>query len=846
MENTVPQKKKTNRIWKHRAILAAFLAPILILVLIYIMREIYPFGDQMYLRSDMYHQYAPFLKLFQSTLKNGGSLLYSWDIGLGSNYVSTYAYYLASPVNWLVGLLPSDHIPEIMNGFLILKSGLMSAALTYYLEKRFRKDGLLCAAFGIFYALSGYMAAYNWNVMWLDCLILLPLMMLGLERLVKQRKFLLYTICFGLSVLSNYYIAIMLCIFSVLYFIYLMAAEARHKDAIDVLAKIARYLLFSLIGGLIGAVVYVPALLTLFHTASAGSSFPDSMRAYFNLLELFAHGTMNAEITMMDGYVPNIYCGVAAFALIPLFWLNRGIPVRVRAGKTALMAVMLFSFSFNVPSFIWHGFHFPNSLPARQSFLYIFLVLVMGFEVLMRIRKNSMREIILCFAISIGAVFALQALYDNDAHPLSAAYMGAGFLLAYGIVVLFYRQTWLSKGARRKVVRAVCVGLLFVGFCCEAMINLEATGYGTTSRPDYTDDNETIAELLDGIPNTDFYRVEKYRRRTKNDGAWSGYRSASVFSSAATEALSDFYDSFGMQHGTNAFSHYGSTPFSSALLSVRYQLSDQREDDPFAYLIREENDMYLYQSKYCLPAAFLTSLTLKAEVNPDNQNPFAVQNDFLDAACKAAPIFQTDGKQTGETISYTAKQSGDLFFYIDREVESLSITFRDRNGEEDTKSFSSIECDMIVYAGKVEQGEMLTLAASGEEEDSSFGAVPAYLDEKALETAIQTLSSGGISEVTFTDTTLKGTVHADKESMLFTSIPYDAGWQVTVDGVPAETDDFYGAFLMVPVSEGTHEIRFSYHVPGLFVGAALSACAVLALVLLCLFTKKKKQSDRTE
>ena len=855
MEKALPQKKKTNFIWKHRALLAAFLAPVIILLIIYIIREIYPFGDQMYLRSDMYHQYAPFLKLFQNTLKTGGSLLYTWDIGLGSNFVSTYAYYLATPVNWLTLLLPSDHIPEIMSVFLILKSGLMSAALTYYLEKRFRKKSLLCAAFGVFYALSGYMAAYSWNVMWIDCLILLPLMMLGLERLVKQRRFLLYTVCFGISVLSNYYIAIMLCIFSALYFIYLMAAETKHRDAMDVLAKIARYLLFSLIGGLIGAVLFIPALLTLFHTASSGSAFPDTLRAYFNLLELFAHGTMNAEITMMEGYVPNIYCGIAAFALVPLFVLNRGIPVRVRAGKCALLAVMLFSFTFNVPAFIWHGFHFPNSLPARQSFLYIFLILIIGFEVLIRIRNHKMREIVICFAAAVFAVFALQVLYDNEAHPLSAAYISAGFLLIYGILFLLYRRAQSrpagkekqeedalllpKKRSRRKVLNAVCIGLIFLAFCFEAAINLEATGYGTTSRSNYMDDGETIETLLSDIPNTDFYRVEKYRRRTKNDGAWNGCRSASVFSSAATEALSDFYDSFGMQHGTNSFSHYGSTPFSSALLSVRYKLSDQKEDDPFAYLIREENDVYLYQSKYCLPPVFLTRSTIKAEVNPDNSDPFAVQNDFVDAACGGAPVFQTDGKCSGETVSYTAKKDGDLFFYVDREFETLTITFQNRSGDENVKNISSVECDMIVYAGKVAAGETLTLTDSGEDK-TSFTAVPAYLDEAALEQAVQTLSAGGLTEVSFTDTSLEGVVTADKESMLFTSIPYDPGWQVTVDGKTVETDDFYGAFLMVPVSGGTHEIRFTYHVPGLLVGAVISVCAVAALVLLCLFAKKKR------
>ena len=118
------------------------------------------------------------------------------------------------------------------------------------------------------------MAAYSWNVMWLDCLILLPLMISGLERLVKEKRCLLYTVCFALAVLSNYYIAIMLCIFSVLYFIYLMAAESAVRKSSEVFRQIGRYLLYSLIGGAVRDCNFLPALITLLGTASADSTFP--------------------------------------------------------------------------------------------------------------------------------------------------------------------------------------------------------------------------------------------------------------------------------------------------------------------------------------------------------------------------------------------------------------------------------------------------------------------------------------------------------------------------------------------------------------------------------------------
>ena len=164
---------------------------------------------------------------------------------------------------------------------------------------------------------------------------------------------------------------------------------------------------------------------------------------------------MNTKTTMMDGYVPNIYCGIAVFALVPLYWLNRSVPVKQRVGKTVLMGIMIFSFAFNVPAFIWHGFHFPNSLPSRQSFLYIFLVLVIGYEALLKIRKVSLREIFLCFGVSLAAVFALQVLYESEDYPMSVAYISAGFLLVYGIIaLLLYRK--------KKAVRLAAVAMLYL------------------------------------------------------------------------------------------------------------------------------------------------------------------------------------------------------------------------------------------------------------------------------------------------------------------------------------------------------------------------------------------------
>ena len=75
-----------------------------------------------------------------------------------------------------------------MTAAIVLKIGLAGLSFTWYLRKRSGVPDFGACFFGIFYALSGYMAAYSWNIMWLDCIVLFPLILLGLEQLVREKK----------------------------------------------------------------------------------------------------------------------------------------------------------------------------------------------------------------------------------------------------------------------------------------------------------------------------------------------------------------------------------------------------------------------------------------------------------------------------------------------------------------------------------------------------------------------------------------------------------------------------------------------------------------------------------
>ena len=314
----------------------------------------------------------------------------TWDIGLGVNFSALYAYYLASPVNWLLFFCPDGLIIEFMTVLIVLKTALAGVSFTWYLRRHCRRVDFGSGLFGIFYALSGYMAAYSWNIMWLDCIVLFPLILWGLERLVEEGKGKLYCIALGLSILSNYYISIMICIFMVIYVVArviitpprgLGRLAEDSRPFCPVLAACRR----------LAAAVLLPAVFALQATASGDFNFPGTLTSYFSIFDMIARHIGNVGTEIGLDHWPNIYCGVAVLMFFLLYIGSGRISPREKAVYCGLLLLFYASFSTNMLNFIWHGFHYPNSLPCRQSFIYIALILTMCYKAYIHLDSTPLK-----------------------------------------------------------------------------------------------------------------------------------------------------------------------------------------------------------------------------------------------------------------------------------------------------------------------------------------------------------------------------------------------------------------------------------------------------------------------
>ena len=813
------------------SLLAAFFVPVLVLVVIFAQRGIFPFGEECFLRTDMYHQYAPFFSEFQYKLTHGGSLLYSWDIGMGVNFSALYAYYLASPMNWLVALCPRQFLIEFMTVLIVIKTGLSGLFFTWYLRKHTGIREFGSCFFGIFYALSGYMAAYSWNIMWLDCILLFPVILFGLERLVKEKKGMVYCIALGLSILSNYYISIMICIFMVIYAAVLVILYPLKKGK-EFAATAGRFTLYSLLAGGLAAVVLLPEIYALQATASGNFDFPKTVSSYFSIFDMIARHIGNVQTEIGLDHWPNIYCGVAVLMLLLLYLGNKNIKIKEKAVYFSLLLFFYASFSVNVLNFIWHGFHYPNSLPCRQSFIYIALVLVMCYKAYLELKNTPWKHIVMAFWGAAAFVILAEKLVDNEEQFHFAVFYAAILFLALytGCIYLYHSRKWCRDG----VLLAV-LGLVF----CESAVNMAVTSIPTTSRTAYVKDNEDTMLLADSIRSSVFYRIEKGESRTKNDGAWMNFPSASLFSSVASAAMSDFFKSVGCESSTNAYSVKGSTPFIDALFATRYGIyPDQQPADGLKEQIGRQGSMWFYENKYTLPVGVVMPQDMETNWVLDSGNPANVQNDLSSVLGVSNLLVPAEGVSEGKKLTFIADASGDYYVYVtNKKVEEVSAEIGERS-----LSFDNVDRGYFLELGYLPKGQEVILQSQTDGNPAMQAEIWRF-DPEAMEEIYQCLSQSPLELSSWTDTGLAGSINTPEGGTMFTSIPYDKGWKIWVDGTAVSGRPVFDAFLGVDLEPGEHKIRLSYEPQGLKTGAVItgvSAAAVAALAV-CGWMKNKKK-----
>ena len=208
----------------------AFAIPAVMLYLVYVRLRYEEFLPHLsVLKIDMSFQYIYYFRALQDWIQGEGSLIYSFSRALGGEFLGIFTYYLSSPISFIVGLFSREAILDAIMAVYLIKCGLSGLTAAIYLRKSAKVRPLTAILFATLYAMCGFSVVMHINIMWMDGVLLLPLLALGIERLIVQKKYLLFVSTVALNLLCNYYVGYMSCIFAFFYFFYAYFSMSREE-----------------------------------------------------------------------------------------------------------------------------------------------------------------------------------------------------------------------------------------------------------------------------------------------------------------------------------------------------------------------------------------------------------------------------------------------------------------------------------------------------------------------------------------------------------------------------------------------------------------------------------------
>lgn len=868
--------KKENWFYENRFVIAAFFCTAIIMCITYILRHVYPFGDQIVLKVDLYHQYAPYHEELRSRIMNGQSIMYSWEGGLGKEFVTQMAYYTASPISFLILLFPQKLLPEALAFFILIKTCFSASFFAYYLKEHFKKNDLSILVFGLLYAFTAFMTGYYWNVMWLDSVALFPIVALGVERLIHENKHILYYVAITLTMIVNFYMAVLVCVFTGAYFLVVLFSNYEWKRNQKVMiSRMIKFAIVSIIAALTAMFILAPVAIALGQTATSDTNFP-KFEIYENIYQLITNHFIGARPVVLarNEDLPNIYSGVITMMLIPLYFFNTKINKREKWLMSALLIFMLLCACIKPLDFIIHGLHFPSNLPHRYTFIYSFIMLYIAYKGLLNIK--SCDYIFVVFAgifygivilitefIMVPSILDIDRVLTNNDIIINIIAM-----IVYALIIYAYKN---SKGD----ILGGIMGIILICVFAECMFSSYEGLDRTTSRESYVKYIDGANEAVEYIENKEenndeggFYRTEFRRFTSINDAALYHYNGFSQFSSLAPGGISEFIGNLGIAATGNSYRYYDPTPLIDAMFDIKYVMNKDGEINKDRYVFEQQFDnVWVYRNDRSLPLGFMVNSDIKDWETEDSM-PFDVQNEFIKKAAGIdsdmfTPIVPDSINKTYMEVSeeiddnsfkyrltdpanltleptvtatFTSDKDQYMYVYVDA-GNTKRVKYKTNSADEDRELSAG---KSLFDIGQVSAGETITvnfaLTNKGEFEKTyrETGTVKIYAasyNDSVFQQAYDKLNSNGFKISSFGDTHIEGTINAPQDGVMFTSIPYVDGWKVTVDGEKVDKISIgHDGVIGVDVPAGEHSIVLQFKSKGLVPAIIISFIGILLAI----------------
>ena len=856
---------------KKRYYTLSILIPAVMILAIFLLFTITPFGNRTWLTIDLGQQYVDFFSYYQDTLlHHPEQLFYSFSKSIGGEMVSLWAYYLLSPFNLLFLLIPRSAIVMGVSLLIFLKLVFCTVSFAVLLDVKFKQRNWTTLLFALSYGFMSYLSANQFNVMWLDALIGLPLIILGVDALLQKRNPLYYVLPLSLTILSNYYTGYMICLFLGLYFPYAYLMINDSFSWKNFIKQFGRFIFYSLLAVGLIMVILLPTFYSLLGSKGTATTIAWSLKSEYNPLLMVSKlfiGSFDFH-EMQKGY-PNIFVGSLALFSFLCYFKEKKISLSQRLYALFITVIILISFNIEMFDKLWHAGQLPNWYSYRFSFLFSFWMVFLGYQWTLKKTAVGIHETFVYFFLVLAASIGF-ILFPQD--YLQGWQIALGFGLSMGIL---YGLILIGRGKRTH--QKFLISFVVIELLLNSIITLSRLGYVMNAEfTAYQSSLENWSTVLRPAEN-EFYRSEKTMLRSKNDSLQVPTYGVSHFSSTFEKETEKFFDAIGVRQGTAYVNYSNGTLLTDALLGIKntfiettdatYNERWERKDLEDLLTIATFNEGHVVTNQNVLSIAYPMKPILKSMKVPTN-HPITMQNQLANALSGTtspkniftrvsyettfeniidSPVvyqrIQVDDKTQYGTITLTFTPETDDPIYLEMAgtmgEEDLEMTL---NGE--PYAFYPVQSKPVLLSvAKNQKGQPQILRITVKDDGFEFSKLNLYsLNTSLLNERLEKTKEQELKLETFSATHFAGTMEVFEDSTVLTTIPYSKGWKIWVNGQEVDTYKILDSLLGFTISKGTHRIEYRYTTPFLLEGSLVSLASLL-LVILILYKRKKTDAS---
>lgn len=793
--------------------------------IIYIIR-----GSILY--SDLYNQGLDFLQYFKDHLNIlSRDWLYNWNIGLGDNNFALVIYYLMSPFNIILLFMKKIDMIKILPLFITIKMTFMIFFASLYFEKivtrKYRWIGAL-----IYISTYNIMVYGNYQIMWLDTYVFLPLVLLGIEEIINDRGKYFYIISLFVFIVTDYYLAALLIVHIAIYgIIRYMFVNGKEGE----LKFIIKMILNSLISFLMAAFVLIPAFDITLSSAKKINIIPKFGTSFQRVIVFFTHNFIGGISDASNTYITLL----GMIVVIPFLLLASNKKYRLYLIHIAIIFIAIFSDRIN---YILNFNYIPVGGPYRYNLFLNIYIAIYVCKFIDDLVNNKSKKVYL-FTLISSIVYIVILFNMHGESKTNQFAINIAFIIAYTVGLFLVKQMTDILIGVFSVMLIIEVGLNY--FYIYKNINLPPLNY----RNSYS---EVLQYIEDKYGRSD--RIELRENYLYNIYISQDISGVSAYHSLMNSGYKDIGNVFGNTNDSDVRNQFKGRNIIAQLIGTKYYVSEY-DYCPYikSTLIDKSGDFYIYKLdnnylKFFDEDSNISGVLMRSQIekdallyskiyldsnkstNKENEttsldsilNEYDITNNVISIQ-KDGDYYTRIYKKDNNTSSSISYQVNDKKAYVSENTSPISIN---------NKQYYE------VYIGYLKKGDKLRLNNSLPE-----GSKLILIDGEYVKNSINSINSIDIKSIYRTNHSFTSEFVLNKRGYVFIPIVYDKNWRIYCNGKNIKPLIVDGGFMAIKLDHGSYKLNMSYVPVSFYIGITCSAITFLVLISIKIYRIGVKLND---